>query len=129
MSEGNGYATKDALQAKAKKPRRTATVEIPGWGKIKLHTITAGEYIAIDAAQNRAMMLMAREGVKSRLYIEAARNVFVEIVKAIVAEPVFTDDDRDLLLSLDSSTADEIRNACLNHANLSEANLEAAQKK
>lgn len=129
MNEGNGYATKDGILSSTRKPRTYSDVEIPGLGKFKLQTITAGEFARIDGAQNRAIMLLSRDGVRSRLYIDAINSVFLEIVKAIVAEPVFSDDDAELLLSLDSSDADALKEACLSHARLNQANLEAAQKK
>lgn len=128
MSKENGYATKDALQALSRKPRVNADVTIPGWGRMKLQSITAGEYARIEAAQNRATLLAASERSGPK-HVAAVNNAFLELVKVVVAEPAFTDDDRDLLLSLDSSIANAIKDACYAHCRLNEIDLETAQKK
>lgn len=120
------YATKDKLHERAKRGRRTADVEIPGLGLAKLQTITAREFARIDAARNRA--LVAAANGKMAEQVAALNDQFVELVKAVFVEPCFTDADRELLLSLDSSLADAIRAACYEHCELSEASLEDAEK-
>lgn len=124
MSE-NGYTTKDALRELSRRERRYKDVEISAWGKVKLQSVTAGEFCRIDAAKNRAISLM---GGKVGEQAAALKEYFIEIVKAAFAVPAFTDDDRDFLLSLDAPLAGEIKDACLEHANLTETSVGDAEK-
>lgn len=124
MSEG--YASKDDLLQLSRKPRVYTDVGIPGWGKITIHTINAGEFCRIDAAKNRAIMTCSGGDIGKQAV--ALRDYLLEIAKACISEPVFTDADRELLLSLDSSTANAIKDACLAHCSIEEASSEDAEK-
>lgn len=127
MSEGNGYATKESLLTLSRKPRRYADVEIPGFGKIQVQTINAAEFCRIDAAKNRVILLAQQPG-KIAQQATAIADHLMEVAKAGVSNPVFTEDDRELLLSIDN-LLDDIREAVLAHCNITEADLGAAQKK
>lgn len=126
MSEGNGYATIDSLVQASKKPRTYADVDIPGFGKIQVHTVNAGEWCAVDAAKNRAILALTSGTLQKQ--IAALKDYFVEVAKAGVANPAFTDAHREYLLGLDSSIADAIRSAVLTHCSISEVSVEGAEK-
>lgn len=126
MSEGNGYATKDTLLQMSRAPRRYADVEIPNWGRIQVQSVNAGEYCRIDAAKNRAILALSSGKLSQQ--IAALKDYFIEVAKAGVSNPAFTDDDREVLLSLDSSTADAIKSAVLAHCNINEVSVEGAEK-
>jgi hypothetical protein len=123
----NGYASKDALRELSRKERRYGDAEISAWGKIKLGAPTAGEFCRIDAAKNRALMLAGSGKIGEQA--AALRDYFVEICKTIIVEPSFSEDDREYLLSLEAPLAAEIKDACLEFANLTDTSVEDAEKK
>lgn len=125
MSE-NGYATKDALREVANRPRRYADVVIAGWGRIQLQSITAGQFCRIDAAKNRAIMLASQGKIKEQA--AAIQDHFIEVVKAVSANPTFTDSDREYLLALDAPIAERIKEACLEHLSGDDMSVEDAEK-
>lgn len=121
----SGYISKHDLAARGTQ-RRMKDVTVPGLGTLRLRTITAREFARIDAARNRA--LLAASSGKMKEQVAALHDQFVELVKAVVAEPQFTDEDRELLLALDSSVADALRGACYEHCELREVDVETIEK-
>lgn len=121
------YASKEQLHARVQRGRTVKDVEIPGFGLVKLQTITAREFVRIDAARNRAIMAASSGRMKEQ--IEALNDQFMELVKATFVEPVFTESDRELLLSLDSALADAIKEACYAHCELDDARVDEEDAK
>lgn len=126
MSEANGYATKDGLLQLSRKERRYADKLIPGWGKIQVQSVTAAEFCRMDAAKN--VVILHASGGNIGKQAAALRNYFLEVVKTCVVKPAFSDGDAEMLLALDSATADAIKAACLEHCNIDEASVEGAEK-
>ena len=126
MSEGNGYATKEALRDISRRPPRYDDKFIAGWGKLKVQSVSAGEFCRVEAAKNKALLLSS--GGKISQQATAYKDYGIEVIKAGAANPTFCDDDRDFLLSLDASTFEEIKDAILSHWNADESSVEDAEK-
>lgn len=127
MSEGNGYATKEALRDLSRQPPRYDDKYIAGWGKIKVQSVSAGEFCRVEAAKNKALLLSS--GGKISQQAAAYKDYGIEVIKAGAANPTFCDDDREFLLSLDASTFESIKDAILSHWNTDEESVESAEKK
>lgn len=130
MSEGNGYATKAALEAKRNK-RRFKEFDWGDIGLVVLQSATAGEFVKIDAARQRATLAAMSGKVKE--HEQATKDFLLQVCYSLVLDrdsnPFFSPADRELILSLDSTITDPLVTACMDHCSQDTANMGDAQKK
>jgi len=128
MTEANGYATKDALQARRGK-RRFKDYQWSDIGKVVLPSVTAGDWIKLDSARQRATM--AAMSGKKKEHEAATQDFLLQACYMVLDgqhDPFFSPADKDLILSLDSAVTDPLVSAFIEHAGLDEVSLGDAQK-
>lgn len=129
MSEGNGYATKDALEQRRGK-RRFKPFNWRDVGQLILQSPTAAEWVKIDAARTRVRVFAL--GGRTREHEQATEDFMLQTLYEIPLDEnrqhFFTSADKDLILSLDPMLTDELVTACIAHCEQDEPDAEAAQK-
>lgn len=129
MSEGNGYATKEALEQRRGK-RRFKPFEWSSIGRLILQSPSSAEWVRIDAARTRVRMFAL--GGKIKEHEQATEDFMLQTLYGIPLDqnhqPFFTPADKELILSLDPVLTDELVTACIGHCEQDEPAAEAAQK-
>lgn len=127
MSEG--FAKKESLEQR-RGQRRFRDYQWSDVGGVILQSATAGEWVRIDSAQQRARMA-AMAGNKKGLDA-ATQDFLLEVLAALVLDGdknhFFVAADKDLILSLDSALTDPLVSAAVEFAGLDEVSVGAAQK-
>ena len=125
------FATKQAFAEHSGGRRRYREFEVPGIGKVLLRSITAGEFARVDAARTRAA-LAGRNPKQATDQVRALNDGVVELLVACVCDgdknPLFTREDRTMLIGLDTGVSDALVSACIEHCRLDEVNVEDIQK-
>jgi hypothetical protein len=123
----------EAFQRVAAGQRRFKVVELPVIGPARMRSITASEYVAIEAAITRAG-LAARQG-KPKQHKSLLGDAYVDLLIIVYVDadgnPLFTDNDdtRQMLKKLDSAVSQAMVDAALKHCGLDEDDLEDLAKK
>ncbi len=122
-------ATLDALESRRSK-RRFKEYQWADIGTVDLQSPTAGEWIKIDAARQRATM--AAMAGKKKEHEAATQDFMLQTFYSIPLNkdrsPFFSPANKDLILSLDSGLTDQLLSACIEHAGLDEVSVGDAQK-
>ncbi len=123
------FATKDSL-AKYRNRRRFCEFDWVDVGRVVLQSARAAEFIRIDAARQRATMAaMAGDVAKHE---QATREFLLLVCYLLVLDehrqPFFSEDDKQLILDLDSAVTDPLVDAATRHCSIRGLSLEDAQK-
>ena len=121
MSEGNGYAGRDAF-AIAKAPRFDAVL-MPGVGTVRIRSLTSREHGEYEADLIGDDGRVAEENmplIKSRL--------LVACIVDSEGTRVFADADDETVADWDSAIVDRLYDACVAHCGIDSVNLEEAAK-
>lgn len=125
----NGFAVKSALSDRRGKRRFKEFV----WcdvGKLVLQSPTAGEWIRIESARQRATMAGMNGKKKEQ---EAANQDYMLLVCLLLVldgerNPFFVPEDKELILGLDPALTDPLLAAAIEFAGLDEINAGDSQK-
>lgn len=123
MSEGNGYCTRDALLGRQDQ-RRFVDVEIAGYGKFRLRSLTALEANTVQAK------VLAEDDTDRKVSEIVATNCRL-ISQCVVngdGQRIFGDLDVKSLLNLDAAFTSKLAKACQDHAGIDPDAAENAEK-
>lgn len=121
MSESNGYATREALLGPLK--RRFADVDIAGWGKVRLRSLSELERSRIEAS-----MLDKKGQLSSTKIVDIKCRWIVAAVVDGDGNPILTNSDIPQLQQQDSSLTDSLMEAIKGHCGISDRDLEELEK-
>jgi hypothetical protein len=121
MSEGNGFATRDAILAR--KPRRVKTVDVPGWGKFRIRSLTELERSRFEAT------IRDKNGqVSSSKMIDLKCRLIVLCVVDENGDPLLQNSDIEELRQQDSKLTNALVEEIQSHCGYSDADLEDLEK-
>ena len=127
------YAGLDAFQAAAGGKRRFTTLTLPVLGEVRLRSIDALEYAAIESALTRAGMAAQSNKAKQhkQLLMDAYCSLLILMVCDDKGNPILTecDEHRTMLKKLDHAISSTLVSAALRHSGLDEDNLDELAKK
>ena len=112
MTTSNGYVSRDKLFSKPVK-RRYADAQIEGFGLVRMRSLTARDKSRFDAA---ALDSKGRVNTKSLLTANA-RLIVICLVDS-EGNPIFSDNDVDKLLDMDSGVIEKLSEACGVHCGI-----------
>ncbi len=133
MSDGKQYAGLEAFHEAARGARRFKDVDVPLLGTVRARSITASEYVGIEAALTRAG-LAAKNGKPKQhkqLLADAYCDLLVLVYVDEAGNPLFadTDETRQMLKKLDAAVSQTLVDAAMRHCGLDEEDLEDLAKK
>jgi hypothetical protein len=121
MSETNGFATRDTILAR--KPRRIKTVEIPGWGKFRIRSLTELERSRFEAT------IRDKSGqVSSNKMIDLKCRLIVLCVVDGNGDPLLNNSDIEELRQQDSMLTNALVEEIQAHCGYSDADLGDLEK-
>lgn len=125
------FADKSAFSSMSGGRRRYKEFDCPGVGRVVLRSITAGEFARVDAARTRAA-IACRDPKQSGNQVRSLNDGLVELLVACVCDgeknPMFSLEDRVMLIGLDTAVSDALVSACIEHCQLDETHVEDLQK-
>lgn len=128
MSEQNGFATKDDLFSSCDN-RRFASINV-GSKPVRIRSINAGEYARVEALATKSAI--SARGNNTAKQVKALCDANSLLISLCVCDgegnPVFNESDLPKLASLDSSVAQALASACMEHCGLDAAELETIAK-
>lgn len=123
MSEGNGYCTRDALLGRQDQ-RRFVDIEIAGYGKFRLRSLTALEANTVQAK------VLAEDDTDRKVSEIVATNCRL-IAQCVVngdGQRIFGDLDVKSLLNLDAAFTSKLAKACQDHTGIDPDAAKNAEK-
>jgi hypothetical protein len=121
MSETNGFAKREAILAR--KPRRIKTVEIPGWGKFRIRSLTELERSRFEAT------IRDKSGqVSSTKMIDLKCRLIVLCVVDENSDPLLTNADIEELRQQDSMLTNALVEEIQAHCGYSDTDLGELEK-
>lgn len=121
MSEGNGYINRDAILQR--KPRRYRDVEVDGWGKFRIRSITEAERSRFEAS------IRDKNGqVSSSKMVDLKSRLIVLCVVDANGDPLLQNSDIAVLREQDSRFTNELVEAIQAHCGYSTTDLEDLEK-
>ncbi len=121
MSEGNGFATRDAFLGPAK--RRFTDVEIETLGKVRIRSLTELERSKFEAS------MRAKNGEVSNVkLVDMKARLIVLCVVDGEGNPLLTHRDIDQLLQQDSKVTNELVDAIQAHCGFTKTDIEELEK-
>ncbi len=121
MSEGNGYATRDAFLGPAK--RRFTEAEVEGLGKVRIRSLTELERSKFEAS------MRAKNGEVSNLkLVDMKARLIVLCVVDGDGNPLLTHRDIDQILQQDSEVTNEVVDQIQEHCGFTKSDIEELEK-
>ncbi len=121
MSEGNGFATRDAFLGPAK--RRFTEAEIENLGKVRIRSLTELERSKFEAS------MRAKDGQVSNVkLVDMKARLIVLCVVDGDGNPLLTHRDIDQILQQDSKVTNELVDRIQEHCGFTKADIEDLEK-
>ena len=114
MTSKNGYVSRDKLFANLVK-RRFKDVDIAGFGKARIRSLTAREKTRYDSEA-----INNKGGINTKALLTANARLIVACVVDHEGNQVFTDADIEALLDRDASVIEEVASECGKHCGVIE---------
>jgi hypothetical protein len=113
--------------------RRFKEIEIPRFGWLRMRSISASEYVGIEAAITRAGLAARQNKPKTHkaLLGEAYTDLLILVYVDADGNPLFPNDEptREMLKTLDAAISQAMVDAALKHCGLDDDELEDLAKK
>lgn len=121
MSEGNGYVTRDDILAPS--VRRFDDVEVPGWGKFRIRSLTELERSRFEAS------IRDKKGqVSNNRLIDLKCRLIVLCVVDGNGNQLLTHSDIERLHGRDSRDTNTLADGIQKHVGISDSDLEDMEK-
>lgn len=121
MSEGNGFITRDAILAPAK--RRFAEVAIRSWGKFRIRSLTE-----LERSRFEASIRDKRGQVIADKMVDLKCRLIVLAVVDNEGNQLLTNSDIEQLRQQDSKLTNELVDFIQKHCGISDVDLEDLEK-
>lgn len=123
MSEGSGYASRDAFLAPAKRRFKDVVLPVNG-SKVKIRSLFDGEKEAYEAE-----LLSKKDGnVRKDMLASARRRLFVLCICDGSGEPLLSSADLDSLKQIDGADAAVLQEECQTHVGFKPGDIEGLVK-
>lgn len=121
MSDGNGFLGREEFLAPQQ--RRYATVTMPGFGMVRIQSLTEREKSDFETAA-----MTVKGGLSRRKLEEARRRLIVLCIVDANGNRLLTEQDMPTLENLDGAVSTRIYDECRRHCGFDEEDIETLVK-